>query len=503
MNFRTTAATLVLATLASIASAQGVWPDDPWTDFRSLRPTSEILRPGRAVDFAVYLDMYASGYDANGNGVVGKYVYGNGATVLEEVIADPADQPTRGFGMKLVSFISILVVADPGYTTDTPPVDFDGLPVPPSAPGRVEVFRRRPFTSPNQHIDTLENPTGNEQSGFGLALDMFDRYILVGAPFATVLGVENAGLAFVYEWNGDHFSPEYDLVATLLPPTLIPDGYFGYAVAQDDLGIAIGWPGFDDNRGRVVMYTEEDSDLWKPSRTIDPNDLPIPNDSDLQWFRWFGASLASLDQGEGFLAIGAPHSSLRSSQQRGAVVVLGKPWFEDPPYKYEAIFLPPPASTEAGMYFGDGLAVSSGTGYNRLLAIGSSNRNTEPGTVHVYESPKSDAEWSHTAELPRANGGSIAAVSAYPDIYRVLASGNTTNNDRGYVYSREVICMPDLRGDANNDGVTNFEDLNLVLVNFGRVGEDLPGDLNDDNRVNNTDLNIVLAYFGSPCLPPN
>jgi hypothetical protein len=63
--------------------------------------------------------------------------------------------------------------------------------------------------------------------------------------------------------------------------------------------------------------------------------------------------------------------------------------------------------------------------------------------------------------------------------------------------------MPDLRGDANNDGVTNFEDLNLVLVNFGRVGEDLPGDLNDDNRVNNTDLNIVLAYFGSPCLPPN
>jgi hypothetical protein len=65
------------------------------------------------------------------------------------------------------------------------------------------------------------------------------------------------------------------------------------------------------------------------------------------------------------------------------------------------------------------------------------------------------------------------------------------------------MCFPDLRGDANGDGVTNFEDLNLVLTDFGLEGENIPGDINNDGVVDFVDLNVVLVLYGSPCIPPN
>jgi hypothetical protein len=71
------------------------------------------------------------------------------------------------------------------------------------------------------------------------------------------------------------------------------------------------------------------------------------------------------------------------------------------------------------------------------------------------------------------------------------------------ILSRDSECFRDLRGDANNDGVTNFEDLNLVLSQYAQKGDALEGDLNNDSVVNMIDLNVVLALFGSPCIPPN
>lgn len=54
-------------------------------------------------------------------------------------------------------------------------------------------------------------------------------------------------------------------------------------------------------------------------------------------------------------------------------------------------------------------------------------------------------------------------------------------------------------GDANNDGLVNFTDLNFVLSNFGQSGPAIPGDLNLDDVVNFTDLNLVLSNFAVPC----
>lgn len=53
--------------------------------------------------------------------------------------------------------------------------------------------------------------------------------------------------------------------------------------------------------------------------------------------------------------------------------------------------------------------------------------------------------------------------------------------------------------EANDDGVIDFADLNIVLSNFGSVGFDLPGDVNRDGRVDFLDLNYVLGAFGAGC----
>ncbi len=56
-------------------------------------------------------------------------------------------------------------------------------------------------------------------------------------------------------------------------------------------------------------------------------------------------------------------------------------------------------------------------------------------------------------------------------------------------------------GDANDDLIVNFGDLNIVLSQFGQNGAigALEGDVNGDGVVGFGDLNIVLSSFGSVC----
>ena len=58
------------------------------------------------------------------------------------------------------------------------------------------------------------------------------------------------------------------------------------------------------------------------------------------------------------------------------------------------------------------------------------------------------------------------------------------------------IAEPGVPGDANGDGVVNFDDLAIVLGQFGQAGTGLQGDLNDDGVVDFDDLALVLGNFG-------
>lgn len=64
-----------------------------------------------------------------------------------------------------------------------------------------------------------------------------------------------------------------------------------------------------------------------------------------------------------------------------------------------------------------------------------------------------------------------------------------------------VACSPiDILGDANGDGLVDFEDLNLVLSFWGQnVDPYLDGDLTGDGFVGFDDLNTVLGAWGDSC----
>lgn len=489
---RTTLAALTLAGFSCASLAQGTWPTDPWTDFRSIRSViGEITQPGRAVGFSG-TNIYASGYDANGNGAIGLYVFGDRRLELADIIHDPSDSPTRGFGMRFLSSFNRVYAADPGYFSTYHPRH--GLePAQPEGPGRVEIFARSTQNSPMRYIHALENPTGDQRSGFGFALAA-GQFLIVGAPFTDVLGVENAGAVFVYEWNGDFFDVEYDLIATLTPPVLTPNGYFGYAVAAAGDDVIVGWPGQDYAEGRVVIYTEESFEQWTLDRVIAPEDINHAEDLEP---RWFGSALAVPANDEHILAIAAPNTEQDSVGRRSTVFILERDRFDDTPFSLSATILQP--YTLGGQRFGESLSFASWNS-SRILAIGSSNREIGPGIVNVYTNTRPSNDWTRDAALRDINGGGVA-TAIHSTFQRVVASGNL--GSFSLLYSRDALCFPDLRADINNDGATDFVDLNIILAQFGQQGEGLLADLNNDNVVDSIDLNIVLALFAAPCLPPS
>ncbi|MGP1309097.1 MAG: hypothetical protein ACTS27_02735 [Phycisphaerales bacterium] len=61
--------------------------------------------------------------------------------------------------------------------------------------------------------------------------------------------------------------------------------------------------------------------------------------------------------------------------------------------------------------------------------------------------------------------------------------------------------IKDCPTDTNNDGSTNFADLNTILSNFGVSGASVQClDTNGDGTINFADLNAVLSAFGQPCM---
>ena len=94
--------------------------------------------------------------------------------------------------------------------------------------------------------------------------------------------------------------------------------------------------------------------------------------------------------------------------------------------------------------------------------------------------------------------GNISAVSAqynpHDGAFSVLGSAAVTTSStyRGaWMFRAPVICHPDLNG----DGAVNFEDLNLVLENWGVATT--TGDATNDGVVDFNDLDLILGAWGT------
>lgn len=63
-----------------------------------------------------------------------------------------------------------------------------------------------------------------------------------------------------------------------------------------------------------------------------------------------------------------------------------------------------------------------------------------------------------------------------------------------------LVLPPACPGDATGDGAVDFDDLNLILANWGMpVPPGTSGDLDLDGDVTFSDLNLVLAEWGDDC----
>jgi hypothetical protein len=63
------------------------------------------------------------------------------------------------------------------------------------------------------------------------------------------------------------------------------------------------------------------------------------------------------------------------------------------------------------------------------------------------------------------------------------------------------VCVTELQGDANQNGVVDNADLAIISTNLNKKGRNIPGDLNNDGAVNTEDFNIVVATFGQVRCP--
>jgi hypothetical protein len=494
MAFRTTLAALALATLASPSLAQGVWPEDPWTDTRTVR-SNQFFGLGRAVAFSGPF-LYASGNQPGTNhGIVGVVGIRNAGYELLSTVSDPADAPSSGFGFPMAANDEFVVVADAGYPGPGQPIEYL-QPAEPSNPGRVEVFFRNDDGTLT-HATTLENPTGNQRSAFGRTIVFYGNTLAVGAPHADVFGIESVGAVFIYRRVSD--DRVFAHAATVLPPTISRGGNFGCSFDFLDNNLVVGWPGYDesDNEGRVVIYEDASlDDVWKPIEIISSRDLETPDGPPIVTF---GFAVAARRDSFAVSAPGRPNIGYPGDPGTpGQVFIFERDPIEDDAFLLRQVIEQP--TPFGGTRFGSSIAFEPDTFFPTRLVIGSSSQPVGGGVVNVYSRDFPAPTWEREAPLRRINGGSMH-VRTVDGNTQVFASANDYGD--AVLYSAQAICLPDLRGDANNDGVTNFEDLNAVLASFGQSGADLDSDLNNDNVVDFIDLNFVLVTFGSPCLPPN
>jgi hypothetical protein len=483
MNFRTTAATLVLATLASIASAQGVWPDDPWTDLRVVSVTSSFQNGRTVILDGDVLYSFGARFRAPGDndsdGFLQIYDRATLGWARRPRMVNPGQFASRNFGLAADERNGLVAVGAPNDQLSK--VEGEQFPAP-TYYGYVRLMRLAPdgmSWSPEQLLVNLDVP-GPEQPFFGGAVRFLaDDLLAVGSPREDINGVNAAGAVHIYRFDGAEWVHHQRLT---VDPAEGPVFGWRMGFASGDLLVAAA--GGSSFNTAVYVFRENAQGEWAQAQRIP----------------WTDADTGvNFDTDDDLMVLGAPRAKTPLGHTGEARVYrrINGVW------THEATILPEATDFDPrGSSFGNNVAVHQGS-----VAVATF---VSPGVVQVFEPV--DGEWTFAAQVRPSNTGINFARALDFDDQRVaigdqnadiFAGGFGGESGGVFLWTRDSECFRDLRGDANNDGVTNFADLNLVLSQFGQEGDDLEGDLNNDSVVNMIDLNVVLALFGSPCLPPN
>lgn len=305
------------------------------------------------------------------------------------------------------------------------------------------------------------------------------REAVIDADNVLIGSASNDGHVAVY---GPNWSP----IGALTSPAPDLRGRFGWSLAIDNDTIAIAEPGsrptIDDpnipaTQGRVHIFTRE-GNFYTHAQTLE---TPAP-----QLGALFGHSVS---MHAGVLAVGAPYN-VNPDTPDGAVYLFERA--TDGSWSFSDLILAPESIPFDETGFGWNVELRA----NRLAVAAP----LTPSGIHIYK--RNDDDWSLTATLQTSlelTPGYSLAGNDDNIVFGAIGNSSTAL----YVAPRTPECFRDLRGDANNDGVTDFRDLNQVLADYGLEGDNLDADLNNDSVVDFIDLNFIVFTFGSPCLPPN
>ena len=236
------------------------------------------------------------------------------------------------------------------------------------------------------------NGLGNN---FGVAFDLHENILVVGAPSDDHAGFEEAGSFYVLHYN--EVDNQWKIVQKVLCPDPQNQRHFGYSVAFDGQSIIVGAPGFvsldPELRGLIYHYTfDHNENEWTHAQTLQGS---IGHERD-----YFGMDVA-MDQD--LLVVGSPLLIRSNGQNDGGFFLFQRDsatglWAE---INHLAI-----AGSNAP-WFGFSVDIM-----DNIIAIGGPNYGVMPdhyGLVHVYEVLDDELErigsFSPTPDYFRANAG--------------------------------------------------------------------------------------------------
>ena len=368
--------------------------------------------------------------------------------------------------------------------------------------GAIYVAERTPEGDGWTRPFVLRPPTAIGGTLFGFVVDVWEDWIVVGAPYADPGGLLNAGLAYVYQRTGS----TWVYVQTLEPgdPSAIQE--FGWSAAIDSGRIVIGARGDDEvglDRGAAYVFVH-DGGQWVEEAKL----LPPPWDLGAGW---------AVDISGATVVVGAPGNGVTSA----ALVYERDPlqgWGS-----YEELHYPNPMHGDRA---GAAVAIDGDTLISGL-PLEYSPHPVRKGSVHIFE--RVAGSWTHAQRIEASDGVASNTTEQYGnnlDVHgdRILvgasrAVGSVDRPGRAYIYERQPsgTWLETLKlekeipaaYDAFGEGVALCEGMALVGA---YAAETLPGirsgaayafdlPLGEDycpNPANSTGLSAQLEVLGSP-----
>ncbi len=285
-----------------------------------------------------------------------------------------------------------------------------------------------PLSAHENEEQKLVPSDGAAGDQFGFSVAVSGETIVIGAPFADVLGVDDAGAIYVFVHDGASFVEEAKLVAS----DLAFGDHFGWSVAISGETIIAGSPHANtigSDAGAAYVFVHNGADWTEEAKLV--------GSSTATGFQ-FGRSVSIDDD---IAVIGAPAIATGTAGKAYVFARSSGIWGQ------QALLAA--SDSIPGNSFGWSASVAG----NRALvgAINANGQANNSGAAYAYV--QSGTSWTQEAKIAPANGASGdlfgASVSLFSSVIGAIgASGeddNGSSSGAAYVYRRSGSTWSQLR----------------------------------------------------------